>query len=84
MDSIDITDSTFSLDVPDLNEFSDSIGSVMNSDYTMYIYIGVAIVVVVLGMFVFHKFMNKQKDLNNNDNDCPGGFCTLNNSSRQL
>ena len=47
MDSIDITDSTFSLDVPDLNEFSDSIGSVMNSDYTMYIYIGVAIVVVV-------------------------------------
>jgi len=81
MDSIDITDSTFSLDIPDLNQMIDSnsitIGG-MNGDYTMYIYIGIAILVVIIGIFIFKFYQNKQNASNNEEQDCPGGFCTIN------
>jgi hypothetical protein len=69
MDSIDITDSTFSLNIPE------EITS--NNDYTMYIYIGIAIVVILIAFFAYKSFQNR----NNKDHsniDCTGGFCNMN------
>lgn len=81
MDNIDITDSAFSLEVPDLNNIISSGGS-STTDYTMFIYIGAAILIAIIGMFIF-KFYQNKKD--SSDDTCPGGFCTMgNNPNRQL
>jgi hypothetical protein len=73
---IDITDSTFSLDIPDINrELGNSLEN-STSDYTMYIYIGAAILVSIIGMFIF-KFYQDKKNAQKGD-DCEGGFCTMN------
>lgn len=82
MDSIDITDSAFSLDIPNLNQLTDNnnitIGGIMNGDYTIYFYIGIAIIVVIIGLYIFHNFtkfyQNKQYASSNGEQDCPGGF----------
>ena len=82
MDSIDITDAAFSLDVPDLNQVIDSVGGNILTDYTMYIYIGAAILVVIIGMFIFKFYQNKKTS--NSEEDCPGGFCPMNKPPRQI
>lgn len=80
MDSIDITDSAFSLDVSDV--VGDIIGSsnMDTNDYTMYLYIGAAILVIIIGTYIFNIY--KKNRLNNNDNndniDCTAGFCMMN------
>jgi len=85
MDSIDITDSAFSLDV------SDVVGDIGSSnmdtnDYTMYLYIGAAILVIMIGTYIFNIY--KKNRVNNNDNndnnDCVGGFCTINQQPREI
>jgi hypothetical protein len=76
MDSIDITDSAFSLGIPDVNDVI-STGGELN-DYTMFIYIGVAILIAFIGMFVYKIYINKQVS-DNDQLDCPGGFCTMEN-----
>lgn len=81
MDSIDITDSTFSLDVPDIDQVIGIVGG-STSDYTMYIYIGAAILLAVIGMFIFKFYQNKKQ--NQSEQDCPGGFCTMNENPRQI
>jgi uncharacterized phage infection (PIP) family protein YhgE len=73
MDYIDITDSTFSLDVPDINQ--DISGGGITNDYTMFIYIGAAILIAFIGMFIFKFYQNKNK--NSDGGDCAGGFCTM-------
>lgn len=80
MDSIDITDSSFSLDVPHLNQVIGSIGGEATSDYTMYIYIGAAILVCIIGIFIFNKFTKfyQNKNTEQSGGDCQGGFCTMN------
>lgn len=87
MDSIDITDSAFTLEVPDTNQIigsSNMIGGSSN-DYTMYIYIGVALLLIVVGMYIFKLYQNKKNTQYNGENlDCPGGFCTINQNSRGL
>ena len=80
MDNIDITDSAFSLDIPNINNVvaSDIGGS--SNDYTMFIYIGAAILVALIGMFIYKFYQNKQR---NNDNmDCTGGFCNMEKCSK--
>lgn len=79
MDSIDITDSVFSLDVPDLNQVIGSVDGVVSNDYTMYIYIGVAILVIIIGMFIFKFYQNKKRE--KSIDDCEGGFCPMNKNS---
>lgn len=77
MDSIDITDSAFSLDVPDINEVITTGGGISSDmkDYTMFIYIGAAILVVIIGMFIYKFYQNKKnKEV---QFDCEGGFCTM-------
>lgn len=79
MDSIDITDSVFSLDVPDLNQVIGSVDDVLSNDYTMYIYIGISILVIIIGMFIFKFYQNKKRE--QSGDDCEGGFCTMNQNS---
>ena len=77
MDSIDITDSAFSLGIQDVNTIINTGGAI--SDYTMFIYIGAAILVAFIAMFVYKFYMNKRKS--SEQPECDGGFCTMNNNS---
>jgi len=80
MDSIDVTDSVFSLDVPDLNKVVDGIDNVVNNGYTSYIYIGIFILVIIC-IFGFKYYQNKKSK--QYVNDCEGGFCTMNENPNQ-
>jgi hypothetical protein len=82
MDSIDITDSAFSLGIPDVNNVINADGNL--TDYTMFIYIGAAILVAFIGLFVWKFYINKSVN-ETQDEDCSGGFCTMSSSNvRQL
>ncbi len=74
MDSIDITDSAFSLGFSDVNNVI--AGGDSLKDYTIFIYIGAAILVAFIGMFVYKFYMNKKVN-ENQELDCEGGFCTM-------
>jgi hypothetical protein len=76
MDNIDITDSAFSLEVPDLNNIISS-GESIITDYTMFIYIGAAILLAIICIFIYNFYQNKR---NNQDENCSGGFCTMGNN----
>jgi hypothetical protein len=89
MDSIDITDSTFSLDVPDINngiqvnspkEFLDEIKLPFDVDKNLFVYIGIAVLVSLIGFFVYNYYKKKSKK-NVSFEDCPGGFCTMEQSN---
>jgi len=74
MDSIDITDSAFSLEVPKTLKLPDE----FSSGYTNFIYIGIGILLLA-GLF-YYKYNkssreNRKEDVNNLD--CPGGFCSM-------
>jgi hypothetical protein len=71
IDSIDITDSAFSLDVPTIATG----GSNSPIDYTMFIYIGIAVIVLIVGFFIYKNYRNKQNVM---AEDCQGGFCNMN------
>jgi len=73
MDAIDITDSAFSLNMPDINQVISTGGS--STDYTMYMYIGAAILVVIVGLFIYKFYQNKKN--NQQQLDCEGGFCPM-------
>lgn len=75
MDGIDITDSAFSLDVPSIDNTL-SIGGSSSTYYNIFIYIGIAILAAIIGMFVYKYYQNK----NSKEEDCPGGFCTMENA----
>ena len=79
MDSIDITSSEFSLgNFPDFKESlsSSNIGG-DNSDNTMYIYIGIAILVLFVSIFIYKIYIKKQKHVSFQDklDDCYGDVC---------
>jgi len=78
MDSIDITSSEFSLsNVPDLNGvFSNVIGD-ENIDYKMYIYIGIAILALVIAFLIYKFYVKKQKQVTFQDklDDCYDDVC---------
>lgn len=72
MEAIDITDSAFSLDIPDTNQI---IGGSSTTDYTMFIYIGAAILVAFIGILIYKFYQNKKNK--EQELDCEGGFCTM-------
>lgn len=82
INSIDITDSAFSLDVPDVNTIVSG-GGGSTTDYTMFIYIGAAILVVFIAMLIYKFYQNKQKN-SESELDCPGGFCTMEKCPRPI
>ena len=56
----------------------------VSNDNTMFLYIGVAIVVAFIGMFVYKFYMNKQSNCEEQPTmDCPGGFCIRPNNNNQ-
>ncbi len=79
MDSIDITDSSFKLDVPSIIVES-------SNDNSFYLYIGAAILISIVGLFIFKVYRNKQEYISSDSsNVCDsedGGFCTM--SQRQI
>lgn len=80
MDAIDITDSAFALDAPGVNSILSGDSSSF-TDYTMFIYIGAAILVIIIAMFIYKFYQNKK----NQQEDCEGGFCTMeNNPNRSI
>ncbi len=81
MDAIDITDAAFALDTPTINNIIDTTGG-GSTDYTMFISIGVAILAAIVGFFAYRFYQNKNDQ---EEKDCPGGFCTMENQpSRTL
>ena len=70
MDSIDIIDSAFSLDN----------GAIEPTDYTTFIYLGIGIIVLFLGMFLYKKYyiaITTDASLDDTTLDCEGGFCNM-------
>lgn len=80
MDSIDITDSAFTLNIPRVNELINT----ETTDYTMFIYIGVAILVAFIAMFIYKFYQNKNTSQDSSEIDCTGGFCTMDSSSKHI
>jgi hypothetical protein len=76
MESIDITDSAFDLGIPNVNTVITTCST--NSDYAMFIYIGAAILIAFIAMFVYKLYSNKYKK--SEQVDCDGGFCTMSDS----
>lgn len=74
MDSIDIADPAFSLGIGGVNEIMSN--NMDMSDYTTFIYIGAAILVAIIGMFMY-KFYMAKKNGETQPLDCEGGFCTM-------
>jgi len=83
MDNIDITSSEFSLgNFPDFKNImsSDTNGNNGEShDYTIYIYIAVALLAIIGGYFIYKFYFSKSRHVHFNEAemDCPGGFCTM-------
>ena len=84
IDSIDITDSAFSLDTPNSLDITNIVtcggDSTTTSDYSNFIYIGLAVIVLTIGFFIYKTYRNKKNEM---VEDCPGGFCTMNNQETQ-
>jgi hypothetical protein len=80
MDAIDVTSPEFSLGgISELNDvISDKI-SLGNdtSDYTMYIYVGVIILLCIISYFVYKFYINRVKKVTFQDklDDCYGDTC---------
>jgi hypothetical protein len=75
INSIDITDSAFSLDGPTPTPDPEIIGGGGTTDYTMFIYIGVAVIFLIVGFFIYKTYRTRQ---NASAEDCEGGFCNMN------
>lgn len=86
MDSIDIIDPAFSLDSNDIiGESKTSLipdFGIEKYNYNL-IYIGIAAILFLVGLFVFKYYQNrKNNNINKNNLDCEGGFCTINQSQQ--
>jgi len=80
MDAIDITDSTFSLDTPSSNKILHSaVGGCSLDNYMTYIYIGIAALIVLGGVYIFKMYQNRTNyNSNESSMNCPVGFCMPN------
>jgi hypothetical protein len=86
MDDIDITSSDFSLDIPTIPITIDNIVEMTTAegdeDSTMYMYIGILILILATGWVVYNYTLKKKKvtfqeklDECYSGNDCYGGVC---------
>ena len=78
MEYIDITNEEFSLgNITDLNEVIPNTISIDLSDYKMYIYIAVAILLLIIAFLVYKFYINKQKQVTFQDNQdmCYDNVC---------
>ena len=78
MEHIDITNEDFSLgNITDINKVISNTLSSDLSDYTMYIYIAVAILLFIITFLVYKFYINKQKQVTfqDNQNMCYDNVC---------
>ena len=78
MEHIDITNEDFSLgNIPNLNKVISNTLSSNLSDYTMYIYIAIAILLLIIAFLVYKFYSNKQKQVTfqDNQNICYDNVC---------
>jgi hypothetical protein len=77
MDEIDITSSDFSLDVPYIiDKIVESTTTEVDEDYTIYIYIGILILILATGWVVYNYTMKKKKvTFQDKLEECYGGVC---------
>jgi hypothetical protein len=75
MDSIDVTDSAFSLNAPEVSDLISNGDSA--NDYTIYIYAVIASLILFIFLFVFKYYQSKSIP-QNEELDCTGGFCSMN------
>jgi tellurite resistance protein TehA-like permease len=78
-DSVDITDSVFSLKQEHLPEINNAENAYI---YIGAIYIGAIVLILLIIVFTYMFYKNKQNKQNKQNktiDDCPGGFCTMNN-----
>ena len=75
MDKVDITDSTFSLDIPSICK-----GFSCSSIPTNYIYIGFAVGILIIGIIGYYFYKKEIVSLcfSKGISMCPGGFCNIN------
>lgn len=92
MDNIDIADSFFSLNaadaitsvpdaitsVPDIISSDDISSDFSLSDYGIYMYIGVTIILAGIGMFLYKFYKNKNNNEFGNNEECSEDFCSIN------
>lgn len=90
MDNIDITSSEFSLgNMANLGEsiniFTSTGGGMEENDSITYMYVGVAILIGIIGMLIYKFYMNKNPSVHFNEEniDCTGGFCTMGSQQQQ-
>ena len=80
MDTIDVTSPEFSLggfsELNDVLSDTISLGNV-STDYTMYIYIGVIILIGIISYFIYKFYINRQKKVTFQDklDECYGDTC---------
>jgi hypothetical protein len=77
MDEIDITSSDFSLDVPYIiDKIVESTTTEVDEDYTIYIYIGILILILATGWVVYNYTMKKKKvTFQDKLEECYDGVC---------
>lgn len=89
MESIDITDSTFTLNIPEnmdmdmgsklnMDTLQNSFSNTFLDNYMMIIFIGL----FCIGIFIY-KYYHK-KNPNTENMDCPGGFCNMRKNDTNL
>ena len=82
MDSIDITSPEFSLggfsEINDVISDTISLGNI-SSNYTIFIYIGAAVLVIIIAYFIYKFYINKQKKVTFQDklDNCYGAQCPV-------
>lgn len=74
MDTIDITDAEFSLD-----KMNDNLSGFPSFDYTIYIYISVAIIFTILLFLIYKYFLRRKKKVVFQDklDECYGDKCPI-------
>jgi hypothetical protein len=81
MDTIDITSAEFSLDNK-INNINDVISNTLvggGFEFNTYIYIGIAILLIVIVFLIYKFYINRSKKVTFQDklDDCYGGTCEL-------
>ena len=62
------------------NSFDETVGGATKGDYTFLIYLGVALLLIIVGMFIYKFYLNQKKvrfsDDSEENNMCMAGICS--------
>ena len=90
MENMDITDPTFNLDVlyntdmdMDMNNLHNYFSNTFLDNYIIIIFISLGFISIIIYKYYYKPDANTEyNNIEINENvDCPGGFCTMNNKT---